>query len=133
MRKDVECNFGILKGRFCILRHGIRTKSIERCDEIWIFFALHNMFLFIDGLHENWENGKCSDWETSNANYEKRHNENFSINRFSDPSVGCKENDLAKYNYCNLDKHEVNNMRILERFKRNTIKWSRRCKTNLTV
>ena len=57
MRKDVECTFGILKIRFCILRHETRVKSIERCDDIWkTCCALHNMLFFIDSLHENWEN-----------------------------------------------------------------------------
>ena len=34
MRKDVECTFGILKGRFAILRIGLRFQSISRCDQL---------------------------------------------------------------------------------------------------
>ena len=34
VRKDVECTFGILKGRFFILRCGVRARIIDRCDEI---------------------------------------------------------------------------------------------------
>ena len=56
MRKNVECTFGIMKGRFCILRYGIRSKSIEIFDEIWkTCCALHNMLLSIDGLHKDWD------------------------------------------------------------------------------
>ena len=32
IRKDVECKFGILKGRFTILRYGFRLQSIYCCD-----------------------------------------------------------------------------------------------------
>ena len=151
MRKDVECTFGIMKGRFCILRYGIRTKSIERCDEIWkTCCALHNMLLFIDGLHKNWESGACSNWETSNTNYEKRNQGKLAINRLNNPSVGCREKDTVQANDCNLDEYEVNNIRIVRnmpieifqakliehfdiRFKRNSIKWPSRCKTKSTI
>lgn len=34
MRKDVECTFGILKGRFRILKAGIRLHSIEKVDQV---------------------------------------------------------------------------------------------------
>ena len=34
MQKDVECTFGIMKGRFCSLRYGLRVKSIKKCDQI---------------------------------------------------------------------------------------------------
>jgi len=35
MRKDVECTFGILKGRFRILKTGIRLQSLSAVDDIW--------------------------------------------------------------------------------------------------
>jgi hypothetical protein len=64
MRKDVECAFGILKGRFRILKTGVRTHGVEACDKIWrTCCALHNMLLEIDGLEEGWENGVSSSWE----------------------------------------------------------------------
>ena len=64
VRKDVECTFGILKGRFRILKIGIRIHSIESVDQLWCTCcALHNMFLFADGLSETWAEGGESDWE----------------------------------------------------------------------
>ena len=64
MRKDLECTFGILKGRFCILRHGLRFSKVLHCEQTWLTCcALHNMSLHVDGLHENWENGGVSFWE----------------------------------------------------------------------
>ena len=36
MRKDVECLFGIMKGRFAILRYGFRFQSIVDCDKMWL-------------------------------------------------------------------------------------------------
>jgi hypothetical protein len=63
MRKDVECTFGILKGRFRILKTGIRLQKIEAVDKIWLTCcALHNLLLESDGLDENWESGVPSDW-----------------------------------------------------------------------
>ena len=64
MRKDVECTFGILKGRFCILRYGLRFHSIPKCDQIWLTYCtLHNFLLDIAGLDKDWENGIPSYWE----------------------------------------------------------------------
>ena len=65
MRKDVECCFGIIKGRFRILKSPIRTRSIESVDKIWkTCCALHNWLLDIDGLDKEWQCGVLSsDWE----------------------------------------------------------------------
>jgi hypothetical protein len=51
LRKDVEYTFGILKGRWRILKTGIRLHGILNCDMIWLTCcALHNMILELDGL-----------------------------------------------------------------------------------
>jgi hypothetical protein len=65
MRKDVECTFGILKGRWRILKTGIRVHSLEQVDDIWFTCcALHNMLLHVDGLDKGWTHGMtCSDYE----------------------------------------------------------------------
>ena len=61
MRKDVECTYGILKGRWRILKTGIRVYSLESVDNIWLTCcALHNMLLHVDGLHQNWNKGVAS-------------------------------------------------------------------------
>jgi DDE superfamily endonuclease len=63
MRKDVECTFGILKGRWRILKAGIRVHKLEKADDIWhTCCALHNWLLDIDGLDAQWQNGVESDW-----------------------------------------------------------------------
>ena len=65
MRKDVECTFGIRKGRFCILRHGLRFTKVRHCDQTWLTCcALHNVLSHVDGLHKNWYYGGVSYWET---------------------------------------------------------------------
>jgi hypothetical protein len=60
MRKDVECTFGIMKGRWRVLKAGIRVHGTIRADQIWkTCCALHNMLLESDGLNEQW----TSEWE----------------------------------------------------------------------
>ena len=55
-RKDAECTFGILKGRFRILQTGIRLEGTEPADKIWLTCcALHNLLLEADGLSEPWD------------------------------------------------------------------------------
>ena len=64
MRKDVECTFGIMKGRFRVLKSGVRLHGVEATDRIWMTCcALHNMLLRDDGLHTDWEGGSVSDWQ----------------------------------------------------------------------
>ena len=67
MRKDVECTFGILKGRWRILKSGVRTYGVDSVDHIWFTCcALHNWLLEVDGLSEKWVCGVqnlTSDWD----------------------------------------------------------------------
>jgi hypothetical protein len=65
MRKDVECTFGILKGRWRILKTGVRVYGVDKVDEIWLTCcALHNWLLDIDGLSNKWNDGVLvSDWD----------------------------------------------------------------------
>ena len=64
MRKDVECTFGILKGRWRILKTGVRLQSLGAVDDVWFTCcALHNMLLNIDGLDIKWKDGVKSPFE----------------------------------------------------------------------
>ncbi len=64
MRKDVNCIFGILKGRFRILRTGVQVHGVEATDKIWLTCcALHNVLLEANRLQEEWNNGVPSNWE----------------------------------------------------------------------
>jgi Plant transposon protein len=55
LRKDVECCFGALKGRWRYLKTGIRLFSVKAIDDIWCTCcALHNMLLEIDGQNDDW-------------------------------------------------------------------------------
>ena len=141
MRKDVECTFGILKGRFAILRHGIRTESIATCDKLWLTCcAIHNKLLFIDGLHENWETGAKSYYEEE-GNTEVR--VPFAVNRLNRHE---NEDDIVETTPTTIgqfDKYTVDGKRIVSkmplklfqerlvhhfdiRFKKNDIQWPKR-------
>ena len=67
MRKDVECTFGILKGRWRILKSGVRLHGVDAVDSVWFTCcALHNWLLEVDGLTEEWVGGVrkvVSEWE----------------------------------------------------------------------
>jgi len=55
-RKDVECVFGTLKGRFRCLKTGIRLEGSVAADRIWLTCcALHNWLLEVDGMDTEWE------------------------------------------------------------------------------
>ncbi len=65
MRKDVECTFGILKGRWRILKTGVRLHGIRVVDKVWLTCcALHNLLLDEDGNgDEEWAGGiSIEDW-----------------------------------------------------------------------
>jgi hypothetical protein len=66
MRKDVECTFGILKGRWRILKSGIWLQGVKQVNNIWLMCcALNNWLLEIDGLNAEWSEVSMpvSDWE----------------------------------------------------------------------
>jgi hypothetical protein len=69
LRKDVECTFGILKGRWRVLKTGIRIHGTEGPDEVFLTCcALRNKLLDIDGLDKQWEQGVPSIWSTEYDN-----------------------------------------------------------------
>jgi hypothetical protein len=64
-RKDVECVFGILKGRFRFLRHGILLQTQEKIDTVFFTCAiLHNLILEADGMDRRWE--QTVEWDRLN-------------------------------------------------------------------
>ena len=94
MRKDVECTFGIMKGRFRILKAGVRVHGVEAVDRIWrTCCSLHNFLLEKDGLAEQWEEGALSRWETKEmaGNDMEVHDRSFAIQRLMNPE------DFARY------------------------------------
>ena len=72
MRKDVECCFGILKGRWRVLKAGVRSHGTESCDKIWLTCcAFHNMLLDVDGLDDKWEKSlNASRWQRGAGNFD---------------------------------------------------------------
>jgi hypothetical protein len=89
MRKDVECTFGILKGRFRILKSGVRLHKIESTDKIWLTCcALHNMLLEVDGLDKGWDTGALSPWETDMGMHNPHdcNTRNFAMHRLMNPA-----------------------------------------------
>ena len=58
MQKDVECTFGILKGRFCLLKNGIRLRGLADTDNLlWLACCALLNFLLLeeDGLDCLWK------------------------------------------------------------------------------
>ena len=117
MRKDVECTFGILKGRFAVLRYGIRFHKLYMCDQLFMTCcALHNLLLDVDGLPNNWEDGHQSDWYyesqiTSLPALSINHTSSFAINRL--------RRDLSTSN--NTSSDETNRKVLRAKCKKYTI------------
>ena len=66
MSKYVECEFGILKGRWRILKTVVCLHSTQAVDQVWLTCcAFHNMLLDIDGLDDQWDGRQVntSEWE----------------------------------------------------------------------
>jgi hypothetical protein len=45
VRKDVECTFGIIKKRWCILNNGFYQREIVKCDKIFVTCCCLNNFM----------------------------------------------------------------------------------------
>ena len=102
MRKDFECTFGILKGRFRILKAGIRCFGVELADKFWMTCcALHNMLLEADGISGEWDgdNGKF-DYETNSEALP------FPLMRLHNPS-GQRNYDTSGMGPGEIDEDEV--------------------------
>jgi hypothetical protein len=84
VRKDVKCTFGIMKGRFQILKAAIRIHGVKATDEVWLTCcALHNYLLEVDCLDKDWIHGVASEWEGGLGNHHSadvaEHGPNFAI------------------------------------------------------
>ena len=90
MRKEVECTFGILKGRWCILKSGICLHGVDVADNIWMkCCALHNLLLEEDGLSVNWSGEICLfdyDVDSDKIPFAMRRLQNPSLRRNYDSS-----------------------------------------------
>lgn len=99
MRKDVECLFGILKGRWRILKTGVRLHGADATDKVWLTCcAFHNWLLEVDGLDKTWQHGARSDWQGGmgkNDVYTMRLHGPSTFNRMSD-------NQLQEFGETNL-------------------------------
>ena len=144
MRKDVECTFGILKGRFMVLKYGIRLNSISQCDKLWkTCCALHNKLLFIDGMDKGWDDSYDSDDDISDDEMEIP----FSMERLNRHKDDANTIKTSKYDVNHFDKYTKNGKRVVRkmpldlfqerlihhfdiRFKRNDIIWPKRTKPN---
>jgi hypothetical protein len=60
-----------LKGRFRILKTGIRLNGQEAADKVFLTCcALHNWLLEVDGLDDKWDEGVASSWEGALGRHE---------------------------------------------------------------
>ena len=115
MRKDVKCTFGIMKGRFPMLRTGIRLRSLKKVDQIWkTCCALHNLLLFVDGLDDNWEDGVKSSWEKQ---YERDKNKKlpfalYRLNRDMEQNENMGSLDETDINF--IDMKAIKNLQKKE-------------------
>ena len=108
LRKDVECTFGILKGRWRILKTGIRCHNTEVSDNVWMTCcALHNILLDVDGLSHKWTEGVRSAYEDEDGQFQDEEvpaairrlvdptgNEGFRLQTFDGSRFGVRNTDF---------------------------------------
>jgi hypothetical protein len=124
MRKDIECCFGIIKGRFRILKSPIRTRSIELVGKIWkTCCALHNWLLDTDGLDKEWQCGVISsDWEGQLGDFDTT-TVPFAIQRMLLPTPAYQHfNASGMGNGDDIDNANVQNDTTIAGRGRNTVK-----------
>jgi hypothetical protein len=110
LRKDVECTFGILKGRWRILKSGIRLHNTAAADNIWLTCcALHNMLLEVDGLDKGWKTGVLSHWQLESGQFGTE-DVPEAIRRLINPNgtneSGWQNYDRTKFGYCSRVEEE---------------------------
>ena len=82
MRKDVECTFGILKGRWRIIKAGIRVHGEYAADSVWITCcSLHNFLLEVDGIDSEWNSDYLGEMGNLDMEEEQCQQENFALMR----------------------------------------------------
>jgi hypothetical protein len=115
LRKDVECTFGILKGRWRILKSGIRLHNTEVADNIWLTCcSLHNWLLDADGLSDGWQNGIPSHWETESGELRERDIPE-SIRKLMDPNGAMPFSSGYEGSYCGFvdyDRGAIDNSNV---------------------
>ncbi len=55
MQKDIDCTFGILKGRWSILKSGVRIHGVDSVNNFWFTCcAFHNWLLNVVRFVKEW-------------------------------------------------------------------------------
>jgi hypothetical protein len=86
-RKDSECYFAIVKGRFRYLKAGIRGNRVEDADKVFMTcVAFHNWLLENDGLDKEWKSGKQGTWEGAEGTYQLPSNASRIVSRLASPT-----------------------------------------------
>ena len=117
MQKDVKCAFGILKGRFTILKTGVRMQSLKKVDQLFrTCCAIHNCLLFVDGLDKGWEDGVQSYWEQQEKNIKS-----FPLQRLNriynqNSSSSIINDKMLDYDKEHLNKSEKNGVRYVKKY-----------------
>ena len=112
MRKDVECTFGILKGRFRVLKSGIRVHGTDTCDAVFLTCcALHNWLLDVDGLNEPSSCGiSQSDYLEALGNFDADDHfarDSFASHRLHNPSLARSlPSNHAEMDFSGMGSHE---------------------------
>lgn len=123
VRKDVECFFGILKGRFRILKLGILFRDKEDIDNMFFTYCtLHNMLHAFDGLdeleptvdwggkeglHDPWDNTPLADESTVGSTGEPNDDSSDSYQKPEEAHFGLKNALMAHFDYRRRVKRDI--------------------------
>eukprot|EP00904_Undaria_pinnatifida_P003091 jgi/Undpi1/12783/HiC_scaffold_6.g02451.m1 len=117
VRKDVECFFGVLKGRFRILKLPILYRNKDEIDNMFFCCCiLHNMLHAMDGL-DTFEAGV--EWAGADGDHDTwAHDPYLDVSSFGNQGAECKDREeeahrlltdrlIAHYDYRNTVLHDV--------------------------
>lgn len=121
IRKDIECLFGRLKGRFRLFKTGIMFGTREKIDNAWFTACIiHNMLHQFDGL-ANLE--KDMDWAGKDGEADQTTGE-FPVSTAADNTAGEEVDDGDNTEAFNLFRQQLVNHFAYKK-KRGEICWFR--------
>ena len=114
VRKDVECTFGILKGRFRCLKLPIYYGDKECIDNMFFTCCiLHNMLLKVDGYDVRWESDV--NWAGQDGNHHDKDMSTIFRNHYQRHKNATPYTDYSMIGVeAVVDRYDITHLNVIE-------------------